>query len=65
MARTYAHLFLSAGCEAPGCSAPRCDIFLTNGGRNAVRACCERHAEEAERHLQQLEESAARERRAA
>jgi hypothetical protein len=65
MARLYTHLFLGTACEAPGCSSDRCDIYLTNGCRNAVRACCERHAEEAEKQLRRLEETAATARRAA
>jgi hypothetical protein len=65
MARLYTHLFLGTVCEAPGCSSDRCDIYLTNGGGNAVRACCERHAEEAEKRLRCLEEATATARRAA
>jgi len=48
--RTYYHHFLTRGCEAPGCEAAdgACDLYLTNGGRHAVRACCGAHAREAE-----------------
>jgi len=62
--RTYAHLFLSTGCEAPVCDADRCDSYLTNEGRNAVRACTRAHAEEAEKQLRQLESSTTRRRAA-
>jgi hypothetical protein len=58
MARLYTHLFLGRTCEAPGCRAERCNIYLTNRYRNAVRACCEQHAEQAEKHVRELEQSA-------
>jgi len=58
--RTYAHLVLGRTCEAPGCSVRRCAICLTNEGRNAVRACCEKHAQEAEQHLRAVEAAAER-----
>lgn len=56
--RTYAHLFTRRTCEAPGCKAERCDIYLTAGGKHAVRACCGQHAEKAEADLRRLEELA-------
>jgi hypothetical protein len=65
MARLYTHLFLGTVCEAPGCIADRCDIYLTNAGRNAVRACCAGHAEEAEKQIRRLEDTARTARRAA
>lgn len=56
--RLYTHLFLGRTCEAPGCRVECCGIYLTNEGRNAVRACCEKHAERAEQHFRTLDQPA-------
>ena len=45
---SYAHHFFARGCELAGCDAPdsRCDLYLVEGERRAVRACCGVHARE-------------------
>jgi len=44
---SYAHHFFARGCELAGCDAPdgRCDLYLVEGERRAVRACCGAHAQ--------------------
>jgi len=46
---SYAHHFFAKGCELAGCDAPdrRCDLYLIEGERRAVRACCGAHARSA------------------
>ena len=49
MKYTYAHHFFARGCELAGCDAPtrECDLYLVEGERRAVRACCGAHAKAA------------------
>ena len=46
---TYYHHFFARGCELAGCNAPtrECDLYLVEGERRAVRACCGAHAKAA------------------
>jgi hypothetical protein len=45
--RTWYHHFFAKGCELAGCDVPdiRCDLYLLEGERRAVRACCGDHAQ--------------------
>lgn len=53
MPRLYSHLFLSEGCEAPGCRARRTSLYPRPGG--LVRACSPGCAAEADHRLSEEE----------